>query len=193
MQPLETILVVTYNERVVTEIHPADPDWVVAFVNEYADAPRREAGEELDPYPPLEILGEHDPTLTAGLTKPQFVALADRLHGFFSASYEDEAVEVLNGLLEESAPVPRVRAVGDSYEVSWSVEGKAGEPLAAACALALLVELKTSRRFGVCEAERCVDVFEDRSPGGARRYCSARCHTRAKVGAFRRRKRDEMT
>jgi hypothetical protein len=176
----------------VTEVVPADPGWVVAFVNEYADAPRREAGQELDPYPPLGTLGEHDPALTAGLTEPQLVALADRLHGFFAASSEDEAVGVLNGLLEESAPIPRVRAEGDGYEVSWSVEGEAGEPLAAACALALLDELKASRRFGVCDAERCVDVFVDRSPGGARRYCSSRCHTRAKVGAFRRRKRDEM-
>lgn len=162
-------------------------------MNEYADAPRWGAGEELDPYPPPESLGEHDPALTAGLTESQLVALADRLNGFFSASSEDEAVGVLNGLLAESAPVPRVRAVGDSYEVSWSVEGKVGEPLVAACALGLLEELKASRQFGVCEAERCVDVFVDRSPGGARRYCSARCHTRAKVSAFRRRrKRDEM-
>lgn len=162
-------------------------------MNEYADAPRREAGEELEPYPQLGALGEHDPVLTAGLTEARLVALADRLHGFFSAPSGDEAVGVLNGLLEESAPVPRVRGVGDGYEVSWSVEGKTGEPLAAACALALLDELKASRRFGVCEAERCVDVFVDRSPGGARRYCSSQCHTRAKVGAFRRRrKRDEM-
>ena len=174
------------------EIHPADRDWVVEFVNEYADAPRREAGEELDPYPQPEALGERAPAITAGVTEPQLVALADRLHGFFAASSEDEAVGVLNGLLEESAPVPRVRSVGDGYEVSWSVVGRAGDPLAAACALALLEELKASRRFGVCEAERCVDVFVDRSPGGARRYCSSRCHTRAKVAAFRRRKRGEM-
>jgi hypothetical protein len=185
-------LMVTYNERVVTQIFSLDPDWVVAFVNEYADAPRREAGQELEPYPPPATLGENDPALTTGLTEPQLVALADRLHEFFSASTAEAAVAVLNGLLEESAPVPRVRAVRDGYEVSWSVEGTAGEPLAAACALALLEELKGSRRFGVCEAERCVDVYVDRSPGGARRYCSSQCHTRAKVGAFRRRKRGEM-
>ena len=163
-------------------------------MNEYADAPRREAGQQWDPYPPPEVLGEHDPALTAGLRQPQLVALADRLHGFFSASSEDEALGVLNGLLEESAPVPRVGVVEDGgYEVSWSVEGEEGDSLAGACALALVEELKASRRFGVCEAERCVDVFVDRSPGGARRYCSSRCHTRAKVGAFRRRrKREEM-
>jgi len=177
---------------VVTEIVPVNSDWVVSFVNEYADVPRREAGQQSDPYPPLATLGEHDPALTAGLTEPQLVALADRLHGFFAASSEDEAVGVLNGLLEASAPVPRVRAVRDGYEVSWLVEGRTGEPLAAACALALLDELKGARRFGVCEAERCVDVYVDRSPGGARRYCSLQCHTRTKVGAFRRRKRSEM-
>lgn len=172
-----------------TEVWPADPGWVVAFVNEYGSAPRREAGEQLEPYPTPEALGDHDPALTSELSGPRLVAVADHLHRFFVASCREEAVEVLDGLLERSSPSPRVRTGGDGYERSWSVRGRAEAPLTAACALALLEELERSRRFGVCGAERCVDVFVDRSPGGRRRYCSSLCHNRAKVGAFRRRKR----
>ncbi len=175
----------------VTEIRPADPDWVVAMVNEYAGAARREAGKELEPYPPPEALGEHDSALTAGLTERQLVTLADRLHRFFAASSRDESARVLNGLLEESAPVPQVRVDEDDHGVVWSVEGTAREPLTAACALALLTEVSGLRRFGVCEADHCVDVFVDKSPGGRRRYCSSQCHNRAKVSAFRRRRRQE--
>lgn len=69
---------------------------MVGFVNGYADAPRREAGE---------------------------------------------AFGVLNGLLEVSAPVPRVLAQGGGYEISWSIRNEEGGPLAAACALALVGEL----------------------------------------------------
>src|SRR5215211_2548864 len=154
----------------VTKIQSADPDWVVAMVNEYAGASRREAGKELEPYTPPEALGEHDSALTAGLTERQLVTLADRLHRFFAASSREESARVLNGLLEESAPVPQIRVEEDGYEVSWSVEGAAGEPLMAACALALLTEVSGLRRFGVCEADHCVDVFVDKSPGGRRRY-----------------------
>lgn len=170
---------------------PADPGWVVAFVNEYGSAPRREAGEQLKPYPPPEELGEHDSALTSDLSVPQLVALADRLHRFFAAPSREEAAEILDELLAESAPTPRVRAGGDGYETSWSARGTADASLTAACALALLEELVRSRRFGTCQAERCVDVFVDRSPGGGRRYCSSLCHNRAKVSAFRRRRKRE--
>ena len=172
-------------------MRPADPGWLVAFVNEYGSTPRREAGEQRAHYPPPGALGEHDPALTSGLSVPQLVALADRLHRFFAAPSGQEAAEVLDGLLAESAPTPRIRAEGDGYETSWSVPGVADAPLKAACALALLEEVAGSRRFGTCEAERCVDVFVDRSPGGGRRYCSSLCHNRTKVSAFRRRRKRE--
>lgn len=171
------------------EVRPADPGWVIAFVNEYGSPPRREAGEQLEPYPPLEALGEHDATLTSELSESQLVALADRLHRFFAARSRKEAAVVLDGLLEESAPTLRVRVEEDGYEAWWAVRGKAEAPLMASCTLALVEELGDLRRFGVCEAEHCVDVFVDRSPGGKRRYCSSQCHNRAKVSAFRRRQK----
>lgn len=172
-----------------TEVRLANPDWVVAFVNVYGSAPRREAGEQLEPYPPLGALGEHDATLTSDLSEPQLVALADRLHRFFAARSRKEAAVVLDGLLEESAPDLRVRAEEDGYKVWWAIRGEAEAPLMASCVLALVEELDNLRRFGVCEAERCVDVFVDRSPGGKRRYCSSQCHSRSKVNAFRRRQK----
>ena len=176
------------------EVLPADTDWVVAFVNGYGSVPRLEAGEQLEPYPPPGALGEHDPALTSGLSEAQLVALADRLHRFFAACSREEAAVVLDGLLEESAPALRVRdAEEEGYEMWWSVWGTAEGPLTASCALALVKELDDSRRFGICEAERCVDVFVDRSPGGRRRYCSSLCHTRSKVSAYRQRQKQSGT
>ncbi len=170
-------------------MRPADPDWVVAFVNEYGNLPRRAAGEQGHPYPPLGYLGEHDPTLSAGLTEARLVALADRLHRVFSSASRSEAAGSLNELLADSRPTPRVvpGAAGDSYETSWVARETAEAPLAAACALALLDVLTGPWGFGICDAASCVDAYVDRSPGGRRKYCSTQCHTRTKVAAFRRR------
>jgi hypothetical protein len=176
-----------------TEVQPADPDWVVAFVNEYGTVPRRAAEEQGHPYPPLDALGEHDPTLSTGLTGAQLVALADRLHRVFSSVSRSEAAGVLNGLLEDARPSPRVRPSegGEGYGTSWVARGTADAPLAGACALALLDVLTGLWGFGICEASACADVFVDRSPSGRRKYCSAQCHTRTKVAAFRRRRAAE--
>src|SRR5215212_3081264 len=170
MQPLDKYLAVTYTRSMDTEVRPADPDWVVEFVNEYGTLPRKEAGEQGHPYPPPDALGEHDPALSAGLTGAQLVALADRLHRVFSALSRAEAAGALNGLLEGSRPTPRVRPgeASEGYETSWVARGTAGAPLAAACALALLGVLTGPWGFGICEASACADVFVDRSPGGRR-------------------------
>jgi len=171
-----------------TEVWLADPDWVVAFVNEYGNLPRRAAEEQGQPYPPLDALGEHDPALSAGLTEAQLVASADRLHRVFSSASRSEAAGYLNELLADSCPTPRIRPSEDGgYETSWLARGTADAPLVAACALALLDVLTGPWGFGICDAARCTDVFVDRSPGGQRKYCSAKCHTRTKVAAFRRR------
>ena len=172
-----------------TEVRAADPDWVVAFVNEYGTLPRRAAGEQDYPYPPLDALGEHDPALSAGLSLERLVVLADRLHLVFSSPSPSEAAFALNELLEDSCPTPRLHAGEDGgYETSWSVRETADAPLVAACALALLDILTGPWGFGTCDAARCADVFVDRSPGGQRKYCSTQCHTRTKVAAFRRRR-----
>src|SRR5215213_2798621 len=172
-----------------TGVRRADPDWVVAFVNEYGTLPRRAAGEEGYPYPPLDALGEHDRASSASLSREQLVALADRLHRVFSSSSRSEAAVALNELLEDSCPTPRLHANEDGgYETSWSVRETADAPLAAACALAFLGVLTGPWGFGTCDAARCADVFVDRSPGGQRKYCSTQCHTRTKVASFRRRR-----
>jgi predicted RNA-binding Zn ribbon-like protein len=178
----------------ITEVRPADPAWVVAFVNEYGTEPRREAGEQREPYPPPGTLGEHGAPPASGLTEAQLVSLADDLHRVFASPSRSAAADALNGLLKASCPVPRVRidGAGDGYERSWTVEAMASlpaAPLTAACALALLDVLTGPWRFGLCEASGCADVYVDRSPGGRRRYCSSPCQNRTKVAAFRRRRR----
>jgi predicted RNA-binding Zn ribbon-like protein len=177
----------------ISEVKPADQAWVVAFVNEYGTEPRREANEQLEPYPPLSALGEHDAALAVGLTEAQLVSLADSLHRVFAASSRSKAAQSLNELLEESNPVPRVRSSesAESYEKFWRVRARAASvsPLMASCALTLIDVLGGPWRFGLCEASACADVFVDRSPGRQRRYCSSPCQNRSKVAAFRRRQK----
>jgi predicted RNA-binding Zn ribbon-like protein len=186
-------LTVTYNTGMVVEVRPADQDWVVAFVNEYGTEPRREADEQEEPYPPMDALGTHDVALSSSLAETQLVSVADGLHRVFASPSRSAAAEALNALLEESSPEPRIRAGGssDGYEKVWRVDAAAspGAPLKASCALALLDVLCGRWGFGLCEASACVDVFVDRSPGGRRKYCSAQCHTRTKVAAFRERRK----
>jgi predicted RNA-binding Zn ribbon-like protein len=45
------------------------------------------------------------------------------------------------------------------------------------------------RRFGICEARPCRNVYVDRSRNRSRRYCSAACANRAAQAAHRARAR----
>jgi predicted RNA-binding Zn ribbon-like protein len=193
MQPVEWGLMVTYTVSMVVEVMPADHYWVVAFVNEYGTEPRREANEQLKPYPSLDSLGKHDAALTSGLSEAQLVSVADDLHRVFASASREDAAQSLNDLLKDTRPEPRISVGGssDGYEESWRVHATlpSDVPLKASCALMMMAVMSGSWRFGVCEASCCVDVFVDRSPGGRRRYCSSLCQNRTKVAAFREKRR----
>lgn len=45
------------------------------------------------------------------------------------------------------------------------------------------------RRLGLCAGDDCQDVYLDEAGRGTRRYCSATCLNRARVRAFRSRRR----
>jgi hypothetical protein len=171
-------------------VPPLPLDWVVAFVNEYAAAPRRAAGEADAPYPAPRELPEGDALDGVDLPDPaELAVLADRLHGAFGADPVAVAAS-LSLLLEDSGVRPRLVARSGRPRAAWIHDGAA--PLAAGCALALWQHLTSTvgDRLGVCSASRCVDVYVDRSPAGARRYCSLTCQNRTKVAAFRARQQD---
>ena len=65
------------------------------------------------------------------------------------------------------------------------------QALLAAAALTLRHQLAhhDPDRLGVCSGQRCADAYIDASPRQSRRFCSVTCQNRARVAAWRQRKR----
>ncbi|HEY8340295.1 MAG TPA: CGNR zinc finger domain-containing protein [Egibacteraceae bacterium] len=178
----------------------------VDLVNELGTIPRREAGEQDDPHPdPRQLAAAHSlpaadaQRLLDGADQAAVVAVADRLHAVIAAAAagrDAEAVATLNALLADSAPQPRVALHDGAVRATWAQPAArgGGHALLAACALALreaLAAAGTTARLGVCQAHGCADVYLDASRGATRRYCSPTCASRAKVAAFRARRRGQ--
>lgn len=147
---------------------------VVDLVNEYADVARVAAGESEDPYPILPGL--------ENVATSRLVALANELHPIFAEP--DAAPVMLNRWLDRYRLHRRLDGHG---RLVWVTSRRAG--LAAACTVALVeaVDQYGLSRVGCCDGDRCVDVYLDASPSRARRFCSERCQTRARVARWRQR------
>ncbi|MFA9432158.1 CGNR zinc finger domain-containing protein [Egicoccus sp. AB-alg2] len=173
---------------------PVPLAWIVAVVNEYGTRAREAAGERERPYPSPETLPE-PPALAGRLDVPALREVADRLDPVFAASTAEAAIDHLDGVLVEFAPLTRVQAVGGRPMLAW--QAAAGMPaVLSACAITLVQALGEGagvRRLGTCDAERCGDVYVDTSPTSTRRFCSTTCQTRTKVAAHRRRRRERPT
>lgn len=155
-------------------LEPLPVATVLDLINEYADVTRAAAGESTAPYPRLPGL---ENTSTSRL-----VVLANELHPIFTEP--DVAVVALNRLLDRYGLRRRLDETG---RLVWVASRRAG--LRGACTVALVeaVDRLGLDRVGCCDGERCVDVYLDASPSRARRYCSERCQTRARVARWRQR------
>lgn len=152
---------------------------VVEFVNEFADAARKAAGEQHAAYPDAAKL------LAWAAPLPDvdcLVAAANAIHPVFIS--EAPTRERLNALLRSLRPTPV--AVTDGLR--WAVDDP-GDVLPAALTTAVLAWLLRHGpdRLGTCRGANCVDVYADSSPAGRRRFCSTTCLNRYKVAAHRRR------
>jgi predicted RNA-binding Zn ribbon-like protein len=118
-------------------------------------------------------------------------ALRPRLARLWEAS-EDEAVEIVNGMLREADALPQlVRHDGWDYHIhATSPHAPLADRMAVEAAMAFteVIRLKALDRLRVCEADRCVDVIVDLSKNGSRRFCDATCGNRMNVAAYRRRR-----
>lgn len=188
-------------------VEPVELEFLVAFVNEYANEPRLRGGEQDRPYPDLAQLATTAPAALglatgAGLTdlRQPLVTLADRLYEVFAkaAAEPESSLEAVNALLRQGPVAPHLSWAKDGGVPAWRlVAGSTREPrairrLQAACALALyqwLIGRGSLDRLGVCNAHRCADVYVDVTQAVSRRYCSAGCGNRAKVAAHRARVR----
>jgi predicted RNA-binding Zn ribbon-like protein len=119
-------------------------------------------------------------------------ALRSRLRQVFDADTDEEAAEVLNGLLADMGAVPRVSVHGETPHLHF--ESEADSParyLGAIAAMGLSVALIEGGfdRFGICHSSSCDDVFVDVSRNHSRLHCSDKCTTRENVAAHRARRR----
>jgi predicted RNA-binding Zn ribbon-like protein len=109
-----------------------------------------------------------------------------------AAGDEPAAVAKLNALLEQHPVRPRISGhdaqtwhlhVNDSTDSVAAI--LVGEAL---FGMAVAVTELGADRFGWCADEGCHAAFFDGTANHSKRFCSARCSTRANVAAYRQRK-----
>jgi predicted RNA-binding Zn ribbon-like protein len=163
-------------------VEPMPPDLLVWLVNEWGAVPRAAAGEEDRPYP--------DPAPLGAAGAPDLAGVAGRLHAIFAAPHLTERVRLLATLLTHTGVRPGLTLAGDLPRESWHVDDPR-DALLAAAALTLRHQLAQHApdRTGVCTGRNCADAYIDASPAGQRRFCSVTCQNRARVAAWRQRKR----
>lgn len=157
------------------------PDLLVWLVNEWGAVPRAAAEEAGTPYPDPAPLG-------AAARRPAEVA--DRLHPVFANPDSNERVRLLAPLLAETGVRPGIALADGLPRETWQVDDPA-QALLAAAALTLRHQLASHdpARVGICTGRDCADAYIDASPAGQRRFCSVTCQNRARVAAWRQRRR----
>ncbi len=117
-------------------------------------------------------------------------ALRPRLARLWDAG-EDEAAEIVNGLLRETRALPQlVRHDGWDYHVhATPPDAPLADRMAVEAAMAFtdVIRLKAMDRLRVCAATGCQDVLVDLSKNRSRRFCDTACANRTNVAAFRAR------
>lgn len=166
---------------------------VVVLVNEWGTAPRLAAGEHESPYPDFDALlasrGLEPAELADHASDDELTAVADALYPIFAAPGGDTVVTRLNDLLDRTGSQPRLARAEGILEEVWATD--TSRQILSAAALSLYRQLRDrgdARRFGICSAARCTDVYVDSSSAGHKRFCSLLCQNRSRVAAFRARR-----
>jgi predicted RNA-binding Zn ribbon-like protein len=106
---------------------------------------------------------------------------------------EDEAVEIVNGMLREARALPQlVRHDGWDYHMhATSPHAPLADRMAVEAAMAFsdVIRLEALDRLRVCAAHDCEDVIVDLSKNSSRRFCDTTCGNRTNVAAYRARVR----
>lgn len=120
----------------------------------------------------------------------------ERLRAAFEAPDTDAAAAAVNDVLEASGAHPYLSSHdGNPWHFHYTpADAPLAQHVAAEAAMGLGVVLADGGfdRLQVCEGEKCLDVFVDRSKNRSRRFCSPEiCGNRASVKAYRRRRQEE--
>ena len=122
---------------------------------------------------------------------PRARELRGRLERAFDAADVDEAVGILNALVDELGTPPRLERTPAGWELrAWPDEEAGLDSVVARGALGLLEAIRDLgwTRFGRCSGTPCRCVFVDRSRNQSRRYCCGLCADRVAQAAYRRRR-----
>ncbi|MGI5241189.1 CGNR zinc finger domain-containing protein [Dactylosporangium sp. CA-139066] len=129
----------------------------------------------------------HDEEELAGVR-----SLRPRLRAVWSAS-EDEAVDLVNAMLRESAALPQlVKHDGWDYHMhATPPDADLHIRMQVEFAMAMLdvIRQKELDRLRFCAADDCNDVVIDLSKNRSRRFCESGCGNRTNAAAYRARKR----
>lgn len=157
--------------------------WLVDCVNEYSIPTRSAAGELGKPLTPL-VGG---PRLSSAVTNELLTDVANSWFKVFNSAPDDEQIGAsINELLDRVDLTVRATGKGLTLQ-TWTDDPIDALAAWGALTLAGVIGQIGADRLGVCVADRCVDVFVDRSPRHNRRYCSQLCQTRERVSRFRNR------
>lgn len=120
------------------------------------------------------------------------------LRPVFEASNAGDGATVVSRLNELLAKHPVSPYIAGHDSQSWHLhvsdrQSSVADLLSAEAlmGLAILVCDLGATRLGVCQDDKCDNVFVDTSPNQSRRYCSDRCSSRANVAAYRARRKAE--
>lgn len=127
----------------------------------------------------------------------QLRRIRERIREVFEATEQDAAAAAVNGILETLRASPYLSDHdGESWHLHYApTEAPVARHLAATAAMGLAVVVAEDgvERLGVCDWERCRDVFVDTSKNRSRRYCDpATCGNRASAAAYRARQRSQI-
>ena len=118
---------------------------------------------------------------------PELRPLRDELAAVFDEDAGPAAVaERLNALLVRYPVRPQL---SDHDGTGWHLHLAEDSAASAVMGLAAVVAELGADRLGRCRDPRCGRAFLDTSSNRSRRYCSARCASRANVAAFRARRK----
>jgi predicted RNA-binding Zn ribbon-like protein len=173
-KPVELAVALTNTKGINTD-SLADPDQMVAFLDEYRDMWEGVAR------PP----GESD---LAAIQE-----LRASLREVIDSADEELAAGKVNDLLDAYGATPRLSTHSGTPHFHFEpVESSIVCWLGAitAMGLASVIVEHGVERFGVCDSTTCDDVFVDTSRNRSRRHCSNTCSTREAVAAYRKRQAD---
>ncbi|MET7336214.1 CGNR zinc finger domain-containing protein [Nonomuraea sp. NPDC005650] len=118
---------------------------------------------------------------------PELRPLREELAAAFDGADDERAVaQRLNALLVRYPVRPQLT---DHDGGGWHLHLADDSAACAVMGLAAVVAELGADRLGRCQEPHCGKAFLDTSSNRSRRYCSARCASRANVAAFRARRR----